>query len=519
MRMAESGGMKNIGRADVVLVNPMFNRVSGAAELNVPLGLEYMKQALREAGFAAEVLNLDYHGSGPGRPSAARGPGAGWVLTDSVLDGRKRRVEDRREQWWLEYEAALRLLSPKMVGIGMVTPQYHAAAMAARIAREIVPGVRVVAGGIHPTVMPEEVLLSGLFDAAAISEGERTIVRLARHFIRGEGVLEDIDGICYMRNGATVKTEPVELIEDLDSLNFPARDCIVPPLGRLTTAKYSATLITSRGCPFRCTFCARPALWMHRKVRYRSVANVVEELQFQKKNYETCYFYLLDDTFNVREDRVEQFCGALLERRLGMKWYCYLRAERLDAEQARLMRRAGLDTVFIGVETGSREILEKMNRCTTIEQTRRAVEILRNEGVFTTCTFILGHPDETPETISETTALFRALGADKSIVYFMVPYPGSELFDRLKSEERIATCDWFGYNMYNPSLIRGRRVSDEQLVAAARELYALEYVRFRKARFRTLRPSFILDKLKTVRSISRFKHLVRRLFRTIRGKY
>jgi len=232
---------EHVGRAEVVLINPMHDRVAGAPNPAVPLGLEYMKQRLRENGFSAEVINLDCEppGGARGRPAAAQRGATFRPLDAATLEARKRRVTDRRERWWLDFEAALRAPAPKLVGVSMVTPQFHAAATAARVARETIPGVRVVAGGIHPTVMPEDVLSTGLFDAVAVGEGENTILGLARLFVRGEGGLEDIDGICFLRDGAPARTRPVALIEDLDSLGFPERDCIVPPGARLATAGYS----------------------------------------------------------------------------------------------------------------------------------------------------------------------------------------------------------------------------------------------------------------------------------------
>jgi len=512
-------GNTNTGRGiDVLLVNPPFNRVFGAAHYTLPLGLEYMKSALEAAGFRTVICNLDYDERELRGKRILKKPREEWSINEEILARRKEMVQDTSTGWWVDFRKVLAEFNPGLVGIGMVTPQFHAAETAARVARETLPGAAIVTGGIHPTVMPEDTLSTGVFDAAAVSEGERTIIELARLFLREEGSIESVPGICFSHGGEIVRTPPVELVEDLDSLEFPAKECVVPPDMKPVSPKYSASLITSRGCPFKCTYCARSSLWMHHKVRYRGVDNVVAEIEHLKKSIEMSYFYILDDTFNVRKNRVAEFCEKLLSKKLNMKWYCYIRADRTDDEIIATMKKAGLDTVYIGAESGDQGIVDKMKRGMVVDEVRRAVEILRKHDIYITCSFIAGHPDETPETLLKTEKLLDELSAEKSIVYFMVPYPGSEIFDRMKEQDRIATYDWFRYTMYNPSLIRRDGITDEQLLSTVQSIYRRLFYRHMKDKRRMLSITFILEKLKTVRSFSRLKHLAGRFFNTLTGR-
>lgn len=488
----------------------MFRRVFGPAEMNVPLGLEYMNRALRDAGFASDVCNLDY-GPPPSR-SGKTGPA---LFDGSGFAELKKLVEDPGAQWWLDFRQTLLELRPSLVGISMVTPQHTAAVMAARIVKETLPETLVVAGGIHCTAMPEETLASGAFDAVAVSEGERTIVAIAKAAASGGG-LSAIPGLCVRGDdGAPLRTAPVEIIKDLDALNFPVRECIVPPGSRDSTAGYSAGIITGRGCPFHCVYCARNALWLHAPARLRSVENVVEELAALKKDYGISYFYILDDTFNFKRGRVAEFCEALMRARLGLSWQCKLRPDLVDEPQARLLRRAGCDSAYLGVESGSPEILRKMKRAAISAHAERAVANLKRERVFTICSFIAGHPDETPETFAETESLIRKLSADRTMVWFMIPYPGSELYAELEKSGAIRSYDWFSYAMNNATLIRREGISDDELIGGVLAIYASLKSTATRRRW-LLQPARVWKKLLTVRSPARFGHLVKRFIQTIK---
>jgi len=512
--------VKRNERADILLVHPIFQRAFGPAPMSVPLGLSYMAAGLRRAGFTAEICNLDFHERKPSRARSEPNTATEtrWPIDDAFFDAARARVLNPDAAWRRDFTAALKIFSPKVIGIGMVTPQYDAALAAARVARETLPDARVVAGGIHPTVIPEETLATGLFDTVAVGECDSTVIALARHYASCGGAPAGIAGVCYIKNGRMVRTAPAAPVKDLDSLEFPARDCIAPPAARRTASQYSATILTGRGCPFNCTYCARAALWPRENVRFRSPDNVIEELKQLKRDLEICYFYVLDDTFNIMRERTLAICDALASRRLGLNWQCKARADSVDDSLASALLRAGCDSVYLGAESGSQVILDKMKKNITVDQVARAAESLKRHGIRAVCSFILGHPDETPDTLGRTELLIRNLGAERNAVFFMVPYPGSELFDTLKAEGRIATFDWFRYVMFNPSLIRRDGVTDAALAERMAALHNSLPHDDAAERRRRLSPSFILRKLRTVRSPARLAHLATKFLAALTDK-
>jgi len=505
----------------VLLVNPMLSRVFGGSGRYVPLGLEYMKGRLCGEGFSAEIYNLDFPGPGESRTRPPRDLVAGFIQRkdyEGLFRQLRKPLEDRGSIWWTDFADTLKKVSPAIVGIGMNTPQYHAGMTAARIVREVLPGAKLVAGGIHPTVMAGDVLAGEVFDVAAAGEGEKTVVRLARHFIRGEGDLESIPGIRFKRGKETVWTGPVDQLDDLDTLDFPSRECLAGAGDRVPTVEYSASIITKRGCPFRCSYCAPSALWPRSGTRYRSAENVAEEIDYLKRRFELAYLYIYDDTFNIKKSKVMKFCDTLASRRTGLNWHCYVRADRLDDEQAGEMKRAGCDSVYIGCESGSQDLLDRMNKNLEVDDLRRAVEISRRHGFRVVCSFIAGHPDETPASLAASENLARELSPDKTVVFFMVPFPGSEMYVSLKEKGLIRTFDWFLFNMSNPSLIERGNVSDKEIIDFADRVQEELSPETSGHGIEKLKPAFILKKLRSVRSMGRLLHLARRFLETATGR-
>ena len=487
--------------AEVLLVNPMFHRVFGPSDMHVPLGLLYLKSALAAKGLRAEVCQLDYE---PG----ATASGADW-------DTLKARVQDTSQPWWRRFRRILDTVQPRIVGVGMVTPQFHAGAAAAQVAREQLPDAALIAGGIHPTAMPRETLTQGGFDYVVTGEGETVLPRLARHIINDAGRVRDIPGVALMHNGEYLHTGPAPLVKNLDTLPLPALSVITPDGRRTPAFRYSASMITGRGCPFNCTYCARSALWPRGNIRLRSVQHVMREIKRLRRRFELSYIYFEDDTFNQNAARVAEFCDAMRRTAPELGWQCKVRADRVDASQVRRMARAGCDSVYIGVESGAPEILRKMKRPDTLEHALRAVALFKKQHIFTHCTFIAGHPDETRDTLAATEQAVATLAPHKASVFFMVPYPGSEIFEQLRESDGLITDDWFRYTLKNPDLIRRQHIRNRELEERVMAMYRAMPDADRARRAHRLRPAFILRKLRGARSLSRLRVLAHNLQRNL----
>lgn len=384
---------------DVVLVYPYIDPPNNNSIFRFPpLGLGYLASYLRERGFTVSIV-------------------------DATFMGERSAIE------------SVKKLRPRIIGVYSMFTMKEASIRFARALRNSCQ--RLVVGGPLPTVEPESYLND--FDIVAIGEGEKTILQIA------EGLeLQDVGGIVYKSSTEGIEegilnnivyTEPNPIIEDLDTIPFPARDLFdneayisyyrrkgIPP----TTSS-----ITSRGCPFRCDFCSRPIFG--NSFRERGAKNIVDEVEdILKLGYKRIFFQ--DDCFTLTKNRIHEFCDEVDERGLQFSWECLSRVDNMCLETANRMKETGCERVFFGLESGSNRILKVMNKSATVEQGRNAVESAHQAGLKTGTFFILGYPGEDNESMLETLHFAQRLPTDYLSFTYPYPIPGTPLYERLKEK-------------------------------------------------------------------------------------
>ena len=285
----------------------------------------------------------------------------------------------------------------------------------------------------------------------------------------------------YRTAKGTVKTNPPrDLIKDVDSLPFPARDLV--DMSRLGTHKYidvgrvSATMISSRGCPFKCAFCSSH-ITMGKIYRFRSAQNVLAEIDELVGRYQVNHVAFEDDTFTLNRDRVETICRGLIQRNYDLTWYCLSRVESMDLELARLMRRAGCRLVSFGIESGNPDILQKIHKKISLPAARQAIEACYQAGLRSQCTFILGFPFDTQQTMADTLHFAQELSPTIAIFFALVPYPGTEMYQYLPESLRPHQAEQWqdfanminnqGYLSLGTGGVRGRVDPNDRTVAPA----------------------------------------------------
>jgi radical SAM superfamily enzyme YgiQ (UPF0313 family) len=389
------------------------------------------------------------------------------------------------------------LLRPDIIGITATTPQITLAlAIAGEIKKRL--KVPVVLGGVHPTVMPEETLGFDSVDFVVLGEGEETMPELCRRIQDGESVSE-VKGIGYKRHGKLRFTSIRPLIEELDDVPFPARHHLrsrwyfAPPRMRGVWTKSTATIITSRGCPFQCLFCSSH-LMFGRRVRRRSPENVVEELEHLRHEFGIDSIWFVDDTFTVDQKWVMQFCDLLIKKGLhNLVWGCQARADTLEPYTLQLMKQAGCVQVDIGVESGSDRVLKILKKGITVEQIEKAFKICKEAGVQTFASFILGTPGETSEDIKKTEALIDKITPDYSEFFYATPYPGTDLYVLAQKhgvfDKDIPYHQWLASKQTDkPIMTIG--VTQEELIRTRSRLH--NKVIWRNYRTMLRRPKFIV---------------------------
>jgi anaerobic magnesium-protoporphyrin IX monomethyl ester cyclase len=329
-------------------------------------------------------------------------------------------------------------MQPDVIGITLVTPLIKEAYRLASALRTC--GAKLICGGPHATLLPEEPLDNG-FDAVMVGEGEPTIVE-AIEALLGRTPMETVKGLVYRTNDGRIQhNEPSAPVADLDSLPVPARHLINPAdFGPADNPDLHASIFTSRGCPGRCAYCA--GALFGKKFRFRSADSVVDEMIALNRNYGTRHFYFVDDAMTMDRLRMERICGRLIDEKLGFTWNMMTRIDAVDEELLALASRAGCVQIDYGIESGNPETLKRIHKPHTADMVRRIVPLTRRYGIRPVGFFILGFPWEDPQSTGTTLQLMRDLSPyivfQPAIASIIVPFPGTEIYDRYKDEYGFA---------------------------------------------------------------------------------
>jgi anaerobic magnesium-protoporphyrin IX monomethyl ester cyclase len=395
---APGGGRYREGRQlRVLLIYPpvLYERIRAEDVAVPPIGLYYVGAVLREKGRDVDILNWHH------------------------MAGRQEEAED-----------VLRRLAPDVIGFSVLHANRWGALDTARLAGRVLPGVRIVFGGIGATFLWDRLLeQSEDVDYVVLGEGERTFEALMEHLDSGSGWQPDhIPGIAFRRDGRPFRTPDAPLIEDLDSLPNPA--------GYFNFQHVAAT----RGCAGNCAFCGSPRFW-GRRVRAHSPSWFVEGLELLHKRGVN-FFFFSDDTFTADRERVMEICRMILKRGLAVNWFAIARVEHVDMDMLLLMRRAGCIQISYGVESGSEAVRRALNKPLSREKIRRAFSLTTRAGILARAYFIYGCPGESDETVEETLDLIREIRPLGAVFYMLEVFPGTSLYERLQKEGRITGEAW-----------------------------------------------------------------------------
>jgi len=378
----------------------------------------------------------------------------------------------------------IRSWQPDYVGVTFTTPLYLEGKMIAKIVRENFPQIKLVAGGVHSTVLPEEVLKTTEFDYVVIGEGEETLLELIQ-----DKNPADILGLAYKQGGQIRINKLRPLIPDINVLPYPAyylyniKNYQYSP--RITARKSPVVAIeTSRGCPFNCSYCNKK-IFGH-QFRSKTVERSVDEMEFLiRLGYKEIHVW--DDCFSVDLNRAKAICDEIIRRKLKINWSVYngIRVDRIDRELLEKLKASGCYRVNVGIEAGNQQILNNVDKGITIDQMRNVSKISKEVGIETTGFFMIGLPGETEETIKQTIELARELDFDLSKVNITIPLPGTRLFDQWAAEGRIKTFNWPDYNFHSTTIYDHPNLDTKTILKYYKLFYRRVY----------LRPKFLLRRL------------------------
>ena len=421
----------------ITLINPPGLKTFSGLQMhtpNPPLGLAYVAAAVREAGFPYRVID----GTGEALDAVSPYPDRRDFMVQGLTFG----------------EIVERIPSDSdVIGIScMFSTLWPLTRTLAERVRARFPRALLVLGGEHGTAVPEHVLHASPFDVVVLGEGEETLVGLLRTRAAGRP-LAGVPGIAVREGDRVVQTGLSPRAKDVDAIPLPDWDAF--PIEEYVARHQmnginlgrSMPILGTRGCPFQCTFCSNPAMWTQRWIP-RDPKLLADEMALYRAKYGATNFDFQDLTAIVKRQWIVDFCRELIARGLEVTWQMPsgTRSEVFDAEVADLLYRSGCRALAFAPESGSPAILKRVKKQVDLGHMLAAMRAAVRRGLKLSCFIVIGFPDDTPATLRQTLRLIRrmaVLGVHDVAVSKFVPYPGSELFQRLQREGKLQLDDAF----------------------------------------------------------------------------
>ncbi len=456
---------------DILLVVP----ISKTHYVVPPIGLGYLASALRSNGLS------------------------GVAILDCI----------KEELSFKEMGIRLKAIAPKVIGFQVFSYDFNSVEKSISIIKRILPATIIVVGGPHVSAVGDSVLME-IKDAdfGFIGEAENGFALLMRRVIRNEDIpFKDIPGLIW-RAGDIVHSNQRDLVQDLDKLVFPAWDLIEPssypdnPQGGFYKKFPIAPILTSRGCPYLCTFCGS-GVNMGRKLRLRSIDKVLAEMDILYNDFGVREFHIIDDMFNFHKERVMEFCQGIRKRGWNIS-YTFpngLRLNQLDREVLQEMKDTGAYTFTVGIESGSQRILDLMQKNLTLKLIEEKVNLINSVGLEPNGFFILGYPDETIEDMEATIRFAKRLPLKRAHFSNFLPLPGTEATKRLIRDEEIKMPSW-GTLFYSKVAYSPKGIDSKKLKKMQRKAFFEFY----------LRPGILCRMILDIKSVSHLKMVIKRAF-------
>lgn len=450
----------------VLLVNPPYegnintwtpdstNRAIGAQP---PMGLAYVAAVLEDMGVEVSILDANALG-----------------LDASGIAGEFTR------------------LRPDVVGVTAMTLIAVNVLATCRIAKETLPGVVTVVGGPHVSIFAPETVSNEHVDYAIDGDGEYAFSELVAALSADDtAAARAVEGVACEEDGKMVKNGTA-IVGDLTSLPFPAVHLLPNDRYSLANAKNPfGSIVTSRGCPYKCCFCIRSHL--DDFIRFREPANVVDEIEYLMDRFNVREINIRNDTVTVKRSHITGICTEIINRGLDVRWQGPTRIDCVDREILTLMKRAGCHTLRYGIESGNQDVLDRMGKGITLDRIRETVAWTREAGIEIMAYFMVGYIDETPETMTDTINFARELDPDGAIFSIGTPLPNTELFARAVARGLIDKDYW-------KEFVTGRRSDRAPYMVEDAERWA------KKALWSFyFRPSYMARRLRKINSWDAFR--------------
>lgn len=368
---------------------------------------------------------------------------------------------------------------PEYVGITSPTMLISTSAMLCSKIKQKNPDIVTIVGGPHISAEPQKTMsLYKDIDIGVLGEGEITLNELLPA-LKNKEALALVKGIIYRQNGSLTVTGKRPFIEDLDTLPLPAWD-MLPDLMKWyqqSSARIdrlpNISLISSRGCPFQCIFCARNVFG--NVTRKNSAGYLIRTIKHLIAEYKIKSISFEDENFVIYKDRLKEFCRLMIDEKLDITWDCASNIRAVDFDTLKLMKSAGCWQINFGIESGSQRILDFIKKNVTLQEIKTALTMTKNAGILTKGYFIIGHPTEDASSIEETIRFIKGIDLDIFQMSYMVPFPGTDLY-RMAERYGEFKNSWDSMNIWMP-LFAPNGLTRQELTRGSKRAYRAFYFR------------------------------------------
>lgn len=333
-----------------------------------------------------------------------------------------------------------------LVGITAMAGIFSQVLEIAEVIKTKHPKTTICVGGPYVTTLGTEIMDFKSIDLAVYGEGEECFSQIIQHLKTPLNLFE-IKGLIFRNDaGEAIQNLPSPSIRNIDELPMPAYDLFDMnsyPIHRI---------VTSRGCPYKCSFCSSAVVWEF-KWKKRSAKSLVDEIEYLVKTYGRKTFFFNDDSFNMDLKRADEICTELIDRKLNILWSTPLRADRITKELALKMKKAGCYNVGIGIESANNQLLMRMDKQTTIEKITEGTKIFREAGIEVLGQFLIGNIGETWETFIETLEYAKNSELDFVLFYSVLPYRGTKQWEYVEQEGKFLHHTMHEFQSINPRII------------------------------------------------------------------
>ncbi len=421
----------------LLLINPPYNlevyKENKNFSVHPPVGLAYLAAFMREYGYDVEIIDSNALNISKEE------------LINTIIDHPSR-----------------------FIGFTSVTATINLVSQICDKIKEKSDKVLIL-GGQHATFKDEEVLAAcKSIDYIVRGEGEMTLLRLLNR-LKINKTANELMGITYLQNSKVISNPDRPPIKNINKIPFPAWDLLPRSKYRLNgfqdigyEGEQLGKLISTRGCPNKCTFCSSAHFWG--KPRFRDVDNIYDELVYLTQELKVKHIDFMDDCLTIPVSRFKGLCNRIIENNLDFKWSCYSRVQNINEELVQQMKKAGCFMVLLGIESGNQEIIDSIKKNITLEQVTKAVKLFKKYNIDCLGFFMIGLPQDTQSTVHETVRFAQELNLDFPFFSVTTPFPGTELYDWFMSSNLApSSFEWNQLSTHGDTIYRTDNLSSKEI--------------------------------------------------------